>query len=346
MLRGDDVADLQTRLGDLGFFADRVDGILGPQTAAAITDFQRNSGLTADGICGPDTVAALHRVRRRTPAVGQGRGGRTRAAAQRAPPAGRPPHPGRPARRSRRADHARCPPGPGRGRRRLDPPRPVGPGRRGERLPGRRLPRGGPPRRPGCRCSYYGRPDYESAGGRRLAERLAEVLPDALDGTAGTTHPMQLPVLRETRMVAVWCEIGLAQVVEAAGGHARGGAVLRRLGGAGRSRVDPHLRLTTAAHPVVNRQGAGSGLHAHRRRSARGPRGSRVDHHSAAPRPIALTRVRADPTGLFELGSPGGGPVDAAGVRSGSRASRSPVRPGPSPRPLTEAGPSRPSGRS
>ena len=42
MLRGADVADLQTRLGDLGFFADRVDGILGLQTAAAITDFQRN----------------------------------------------------------------------------------------------------------------------------------------------------------------------------------------------------------------------------------------------------------------------------------------------------------------
>ena len=45
--------------GRLGFFADRVDGILGPQTAAAINDFQRNAGLTADGICGPDTIAAL-----------------------------------------------------------------------------------------------------------------------------------------------------------------------------------------------------------------------------------------------------------------------------------------------
>jgi len=62
MLRGDDVADLQSRLGNLGFFADRIDGIFGPLTAAATTDFQRNAGLTSDAICGPETVAALHRV--------------------------------------------------------------------------------------------------------------------------------------------------------------------------------------------------------------------------------------------------------------------------------------------
>lgn len=62
MLRGDDVADLQRRLGALGFDAGRVDGIFGPLTAAAIENFQRNAGLAADGICGPDTLAALTRL--------------------------------------------------------------------------------------------------------------------------------------------------------------------------------------------------------------------------------------------------------------------------------------------
>lgn len=60
--RGEDVADLQRRLGTLGFSAGRVDGILGPETAAAISAFQQNAGLTADGICGPDTVAVLGRI--------------------------------------------------------------------------------------------------------------------------------------------------------------------------------------------------------------------------------------------------------------------------------------------
>src|SRR5439155_7599350 len=62
MLRGDDVSELQEALGALGFDAGRVDGILGPHTAAALEEFQRNAGLTVDGICGPDTVAALRRV--------------------------------------------------------------------------------------------------------------------------------------------------------------------------------------------------------------------------------------------------------------------------------------------
>lgn len=62
MMRGDDVADLQGRVGALGFDAGRADGIFGPATAAALTEFQRNAGVTSDGICGPDTVAALLRL--------------------------------------------------------------------------------------------------------------------------------------------------------------------------------------------------------------------------------------------------------------------------------------------
>lgn len=66
MFRGDDVADLQLRLGSLGFDAGRIDGILGPDTASAVSDFQRNIGLAADGIAGPLTVHGLRRLLGRT----------------------------------------------------------------------------------------------------------------------------------------------------------------------------------------------------------------------------------------------------------------------------------------
>jgi len=57
------VAELQRRLGWLGFDAGRIDGIFGPQTASALTEFQRNVGLYPDGRCGPDTVEELCRLR-------------------------------------------------------------------------------------------------------------------------------------------------------------------------------------------------------------------------------------------------------------------------------------------
>ncbi len=61
-LRGDDVAEMQRRLNALGFDAGREDGILGHQSAAALREFQRNSGLSVDGILGPETLRALGRV--------------------------------------------------------------------------------------------------------------------------------------------------------------------------------------------------------------------------------------------------------------------------------------------
>ncbi len=65
MLRGEDVAELQNRLGSLGFDAGRVDGIFGPDTLRALKDFQHNVGLPVDGICGPTTIEELFRVFRR-----------------------------------------------------------------------------------------------------------------------------------------------------------------------------------------------------------------------------------------------------------------------------------------
>ena len=65
-LRGDDVVELQSSLNRLGFDCGRPDGILGPATARALEDFQRNSGLTADGVCGPQTVRMLDLVGRQS----------------------------------------------------------------------------------------------------------------------------------------------------------------------------------------------------------------------------------------------------------------------------------------
>ena len=58
-LRGDDVGELQRRLSRLGFDAGRIDGIFGPDTHRALSEFQRNCGLTADGVCGVETARLL-----------------------------------------------------------------------------------------------------------------------------------------------------------------------------------------------------------------------------------------------------------------------------------------------
>ncbi len=63
-LVGDDVAQLQRRLLDMGFDCGRVDGIFGSNTLRALREFQRNVGLNPDGTCGPATFAALDRLSR------------------------------------------------------------------------------------------------------------------------------------------------------------------------------------------------------------------------------------------------------------------------------------------
>ena len=57
---GDDVATLQARLQDLGFYTDMVDGHFGLQTHNGLMSYQREYGLAADGICGPETLRSLY----------------------------------------------------------------------------------------------------------------------------------------------------------------------------------------------------------------------------------------------------------------------------------------------
>jgi peptidoglycan L-alanyl-D-glutamate endopeptidase CwlK len=56
---GPDVKALQTRLKELGFDPNGVDGNFGPGTRAAVIAFQQSKGLTPDGIAGPATMTAL-----------------------------------------------------------------------------------------------------------------------------------------------------------------------------------------------------------------------------------------------------------------------------------------------
>jgi len=62
MMRGDDVAALQSRLTEMGFHCGRVDGIFGEMTESAVKDFQKSVGVKVDGRCGPATIIALLRL--------------------------------------------------------------------------------------------------------------------------------------------------------------------------------------------------------------------------------------------------------------------------------------------
>ena len=58
--RGDDVKTLQSRLYDLGYYTDEIDGQFGAGTKAAVIDFQRANGLEADGMVGTETKNVLY----------------------------------------------------------------------------------------------------------------------------------------------------------------------------------------------------------------------------------------------------------------------------------------------
>ncbi len=62
LIHGEDVAQLQQRLIELGFALDRVDGIFGKTTYAAVREFQQNVGLDVDGICGPQFFRSYQRL--------------------------------------------------------------------------------------------------------------------------------------------------------------------------------------------------------------------------------------------------------------------------------------------
>jgi N-acetylmuramoyl-L-alanine amidase len=217
MLRGDDVAELQQRLSALGFDTGRVDGIFGDTTSAALGDFQRNVGLPVDGIAGASTVSALLRFGARHDDTELVTSVRDRERLRQSPRtlAGRRVAIGE----EGGLDAAVA------GLRRLlvsegavvsthhhpDGSIQASEANAGgaEVYIGLRLDAGGRH----CSTAYYAVERYASPGGRRLAELLQGALPASLDLPDGGSRGMSLPVLRETRMPAVICEISPARVV-------------------------------------------------------------------------------------------------------------------------------------
>lgn len=58
--QGTAVAEMQTRLSELGYYTGKIDGDYGSGTKAAVLLFQQVNGLEADGIAGQKTLTALY----------------------------------------------------------------------------------------------------------------------------------------------------------------------------------------------------------------------------------------------------------------------------------------------
>jgi peptidoglycan hydrolase-like protein with peptidoglycan-binding domain len=67
---GPEVAALQARLVDLGFWLGEADGTYGQLTRQAVMAFQKAQGLGRDGVAGPATLAALGTAGRPAPREG------------------------------------------------------------------------------------------------------------------------------------------------------------------------------------------------------------------------------------------------------------------------------------
>ncbi len=217
MMRGDDVAELQLRLGALGFDAGRVDGIFGPLTQHAVAEFQRNAGLVSDSVCGDDTVAGLRRL--------QGRGGSATLTAVRE--------------RERLRTAVRT-----LGELRVAVGGDAGPVAAAlvarisailQHADVDVLLTGGDWSAQAAAANsfaadlyvgitvcedtavevaYFGVEGFESLGGRQLAETIVNELPAAPGWATGTAQPMRLPILRETRAPAVLVRLGDESHVE------------------------------------------------------------------------------------------------------------------------------------
>jgi N-acetylmuramoyl-L-alanine amidase len=217
MLRGDDVAELQQRLSALGFDTGRVDGIFGDMTSAALGEFQRNAGLPVDGIAGGSTVAELLRFGTRHDHTELVTSVRDRERLRQGPRtlAGQRVAIGEEggldatvaALRRLLISH---------GAEVTTHHHPDGSVQASEANAGAahvyiglRLAVG----EDHCSTAYYAGYRYSSPGGRRLAELLQRTLTSSLELPDRGSRGMSLPLLRETRMPAVICEVGPASVV-------------------------------------------------------------------------------------------------------------------------------------
>ncbi len=210
MQRGDDIAELQRRLGMLGFDAGRIDGIFGPTTVRALAEFQANAGLPADGIAGHESVSVLDRLTTRAGSTQGVSEVRERAAMRHAPTtlSGRHLAIGEPGglevlvRGVHRALALA-------GAEVVVLQHPDGSTlAAGANAAGAELYLDLAFDDERCHGAYYAATGFESAGGKRLATMLDELVPPVLGQPQGSAVGMRLAVLRETRMPAVHYAIG------------------------------------------------------------------------------------------------------------------------------------------
>lgn len=212
MTRGDDVADLQLRLGNLGFDAGWLDGIYGPDTEAAVRDFQHNQGLNADGTVGRSTIAALDRLGRQV-------GGKTIAEVHQRETLRR--HAGVEGRRILLGETGGLPAVVNSLARLLQldgatvltlhhpdlsSHARIANGWGGDAYLGITL------ATDEFRVAYFQTEGFTSNGGRLLAQQCTAKISSVIGSEIPTTG-MRLPILRETRMTAVWCRVGPGPVV-------------------------------------------------------------------------------------------------------------------------------------
>jgi N-acetylmuramoyl-L-alanine amidase len=216
-IRGDDVAELQRCLSALGFDTGRVDGIFGQRTALALAEFQRNVGLPVDAILGADTLNELRRVMHRPASTELVSSVRDRDRLRHPPKTllGRRIAVGEEggldalASAVRRGLHRS-------GANAIPVLHPDGSfqasaanSASAEVFLGLRL----DPSSAGCSTAHYAGYRYESQGGRRLSELIQCRVPQVLGVQKADPQGMSVPVLRETRMPAVICELGPAALV-------------------------------------------------------------------------------------------------------------------------------------
>jgi N-acetylmuramoyl-L-alanine amidase len=211
LMRGDDVLELQSKLGRLGFDCGKVDGIFGPATLQGVTEFQRNSGLVVDGVCGPRTLSMLARVSSQS---GSGPGVaalRERFGADNALASlvearivlgafGAGLGVIRPLGKALRAAGAQVVP--------IDDPDPHVHAQTANQFNAGVYLGFDVVSQPTHVITYFAVPAFESLSGRRLAERCAVALESRRLAAHVDVNGRRLAVLRETRMPAVLCTIG------------------------------------------------------------------------------------------------------------------------------------------